>query len=369
MNFNLIFKNITIRQITFLITFFVTLICVISVVLLFISGAKINIFSICLFAVFIFIINFILIRLLLEQYIFRRIKLIYKIINENKKDQIGGDLKKFHEKSISDVNSNVVEWATNTKNEIATLKSLEEYRKNYVGNISHELKTPIFSIQAYLHTLLDGGLEDKNINIKYLKRASENVERLQNIVEDLDIISKLESGQFEMDAQQFDIRELVSDIFIDLEPIAKEKRIKLLFKEGASQPFKVVGDKDSIRQVISNLLVNSIKYGNENGTTKVSFYDMDKKVLIEVSDNGIGIEEHHLKHLFDRFYRVDASRSRKQGGSGLGLSIVKHIIEAHGQSIKVRSTPGIGSTFNFTLGKPKKKQVKNGEGTKTFNGT
>ena len=146
MNFNLIFKNITIRQITFLITFFVTLICVISVVLLFISGAKINIFSICLFAVFIFIINFILIRLLLEQYIFRRIKLIYKIINENKKDQIGEDLKKFHEKSISDVNSNVVEWATNTKNEIATLKSLEEYRKNYVGNISHELKTPIFSI-------------------------------------------------------------------------------------------------------------------------------------------------------------------------------------------------------------------------------
>jgi two-component system phosphate regulon sensor histidine kinase PhoR len=332
--------------------------------MLYIASIKINLIIIGLYTVSIFLINFILIRLLLEQYVFRRIKLIYKIINENKKEQIGDELKKFHEKSISDVNTNVVEWANNTKKEIATLKSLEEYRKNYVGNISHELKTPIFSIQAYLHTLLDGGIEDKNINVKYLKRASENVERLQNIVEDLDIISKLESGQFEMDAQQFDIKELVSDIFMDLEPIAKEKEIKLLFKEGASQSFMVVGDKDSIRQVISNLLVNSIKYGNENGTTKVSFYDMDKKVLIEVSDNGIGIEEHHLKHLFDRFYRVDTSRSRKQGGSGLGLSIVKHIIEAHGQSIKVRSTPGIGSTFNFTLGKPKKKQVKKGDDSK-----
>ncbi|MFZ1703364.1 MAG: ATP-binding protein [Saprospiraceae bacterium] len=290
----------------------------------------------------------------MEQYVFRKIKLIYKIINDNKKEHIGKDLEEFHKKSISDVNVSVVEWATNTKKEIADLKTLEEYRKNYVGNISHELKTPIFSIQAYLHTLLDGGLEDENINIKYLKRAAENVERLQNIVEDLDIISKLESGQFDLDKRRFDLKELVIETFMDLQPIANEKNIKLVFKEGADNVYFVMGDKDSIRQVFSNLLVNSIKYGNNKGTTKVSFYDMEKHILIEVSDNGIGIEEIHLKHLFDRFYRVDSSRSRKQGGSGLGLSIVKHIIEAHDQTIKVRSTPNIGTTFSFTLAKSKK---------------
>jgi two-component system phosphate regulon sensor histidine kinase PhoR len=198
-------------------------------------------------------------------------------------------------------------------------------------------------------------MEDENINIKYLKRAAENVERLQNIVEDLDVISKLESGQFEMDTRNFDLKELVNEAFMDLQAMAKEKKIKLMFKEGAAHPYQVSGDKESIRQVMTNLLVNSIKYGNQNGITKVSFYDMDKKILVEVSDNGIGIEEKHLKHLFDRFYRVDSSRSRKMGGSGLGLSIVKHIIEAHGQTIKVRSTPGIGTTFSFTLAKAKKK--------------
>lgn len=355
MSFNSLFKNITIRQVTFLITFFVTLTSVTFFVLFQFGIKDPNMWAIFLCSTILFIVQFFLIRLLMEQYVFRKIKLIYKIINDNKKEQIGKDLAKFHEKSISDVNRNVVEWATSTKKEIAALKSLEEYRKNYVGNISHELKTPIFTVQAYLHTLLDGGIDDENINIKYLKRAAENVERLQNIVEDLDVISKLESGQFEMEMRPFDIKELVSETFMDLESLAKEKKIKLMFKEGAAQPYFVVGDKDSIRQVVTNLLVNSIKYGNQNGTTKVSFYDMDKKILIEVSDNGIGIEEQHLKHLFDRFYRVDSSRSRKQGGSGLGLSIVKHIIEAHGQSIKVRSTPNIGTTFGFTLNKTKKK--------------
>jgi two-component system phosphate regulon sensor histidine kinase PhoR len=345
--------------VTFLITFFVTLVSAIAMVIFVFASQNTRTWSFFLFTAILFFINFFLIRLMLEQYVFRRIKLIYKIINDNKKEQIGKGLTKFHEKSIADVNANVVEWATSTKKEIAALKSLEEYRKNYVGNISHELKTPIFTVQAYLHTLLDGGIHDENINIKYLKRAAENVERLQNIVEDLDVISKLESGQFELDMRHFDIKELVSETFMDLQPIAKEKKIKLIFKEGAAQPYQVLGDKDSIRQVMTNLLVNSIKYGNQQGITKVSFYDMDKKILIEVSDNGIGIDEKHLKHLFDRFYRVDTSRSRKQGGSGLGLSIVKHIIEAHGQTIKVRSTPNIGTTFGFTLQKAKKKHMEN----------
>ena len=355
MSFNTVFKNITIRQVTFLITFFVTLTSVMVVFIFIFSGQNASIWSYFLLSAVLLVINFLLIRFLLEQYVFRKIKLIYKIINDNKKEQIGKDLAKFHEKSIADVNANVVEWATSTKKEIAALKSLEEYRKNYVGNISHELKTPIFTIQAYLHTLLDGGMDDESINIKYLKRAAENVERLQNIVEDLDVISKLESGQFDMDTRNFDLKELVNEAFMDLQALAKEKKIKLMFKEGAAHPYQVSGDKDSIRQVMTNLLVNSIKYGNQHGTTKVSFYDMDKKILVEVSDNGIGIEEKHLKHLFDRFYRVDSSRSRKMGGSGLGLSIVKHIIEAHGQTIKVRSTPGIGTTFSFTLTKAKKK--------------
>ena len=355
MNFNTIFKNITIRQVTFLITFFVTLTCVASLVLFVFIFHDPSIWTIFLFTTILLGINFFLIRILLEQYVFRRIKLIYKIINDNKKEQLGQELSKFHQISIADVNKNVMEWATNTKKEIAALKNLEEYRKNYVGNISHELKTPIFSIQAYLHTLLDGGIEDPNINIKYLKRATENVERLQNIVEDLEAISKLESGQIDMEMRNFDLKEVVAEIFMDLQTMAKEKNIKLLFKEGAAQAYQVSGDKDSIRQVMINLLVNSIKYGNVNGTTKVSFYDMEKRILIEVSDNGIGIEERHLKHLFDRFYRVDSSRSRKQGGSGLGLSIVKHIIEAHDQTIKVRSTPNIGTTFSFTLSKARKK--------------
>ena len=199
--------------------------------------------------------------------------------------------------------------------------------------------------------MLDGGIHDEQINVKYLKRAAENTERLQNIVEDLEIISKLESGQVDMEMRKFDIRELVNDIFMDLSAMAKEKNISLMLKEGASQPFQVIADRESIRQVLTNLLVNSIKYGKEGGNTKVSFYDMDTLILIEVSDNGIGMEEKHIKHVFDRFYRVDSSRSRKQGGSGLGLAIVKHIIEAHGQTINLRSTLNIGSTFGFTLKK------------------
>lgn len=291
------------------------------------------------------------VRFFLEKYVFRKVKLIYKLIYDSKKDKTSQDIS---QESLEDVNMKVMEWAVNTKKEIASLKSLEEYRKNYVGNISHELKTPIFSIQAYLHTLLEGGLYDETINKDYLKRAADNTERLQNIVEDLDIITKLESGKAELDIKRFDIKELVRDIFLDLKSMAKKKKITLQFKDVTATSFMVMADRESIRQVFTNLLVNSIKYGKDGGTTKVSFYDMDTEVLTEISDNGIGIEDKHLKHVFDRFYRVDSSRSRKQGGSGLGLSIVKHIIEAHDQTINVRSTVDVGSTFGFTLEKANK---------------
>jgi two-component system, OmpR family, phosphate regulon sensor histidine kinase PhoR len=341
-----LYKNITIRQITILITVLVT---VVNVLLFVLIAGKLSWTSILVVGMLCLTSAFIIVKYFLERYVFRKIKLIYKIIYDSKKDLGEREAFDFNKKSLSDVNEKVMQWATSAKKEIADLKMLEQYRKNYVGNISHELKTPIFAIQAYLHTLLDGGIHDENINIKYLKRAAENTERLQNIVEDLEIISKLESGQVELEMKKFDIRELVTDILMDLTPMAREKNIQLMLKEGASQSFQVLADRESIRQVLTNLIVNSIKYGRENGTTKISFYDMDKLLLVEVSDNGIGMEEKHIKHVFDRFYRVDSSRSRKQGGSGLGLAIVKHIIEAHGQTINLRSTLNIGSTFGFTL--------------------
>ncbi|MBC7885303.1 MAG: sensor histidine kinase [Saprospiraceae bacterium] len=339
------YKNITIRQITILIT---VLVSVINLLCIWLSYNYFNNIWLITSLIVILALNFLIVRFFLEKYVFRKIKLIYKLIYDSKKEKPGSDLS---QESLEDVNASVMEWAMNTKKEIATLKSLEEYRKNYVGNISHELKTPIFSIQAYLHTLIEGGLYDDKINNDYLKRAADNVERLQNIVEDLDIITKLESGQTELDIKKFDLKELVRDIFLDLKSIAKKKKISLQLKEMASPPYFVLADREAIRQVFTNLLVNSIKYGKENGTTKVSFYDMDTEILTEVSDNGIGVEDKHLKHVFDRFYRVDSSRSRKQGGSGLGLSIVKHIIEAHDQTINVRSTVNLGSTFGFTLKK------------------
>ena len=338
-------KNITIRQITILITVVVS---VFNVVIIYLFTRWFSFIWLILFLLPIIFLNFLIVRFFIERYVFRKVKLIYKLIYEAKKDKFAEDISK---ESLEDVNTKVMEWAETTKKELATLKSLEEYRKNYVGNISHELKTPIFSIQAYLYTLLDGGLYDESINKDYLRRAVDNTVRLQNIVEDLEIITRLESGQMQMELRKFDIRQLTNDIFKDLKPMAKKKKIGLKFKEGASHPYFVMGDRDSIRQVLTNLLVNSIKYGKEGGVTKVSFYDTESEILIEVSDNGLGIDEKHLKHVFDRFYRVDSSRSRKQGGSGLGLSIVKHIIEAHDQTINVRSTPDIGSTFGFTLKK------------------
>jgi two-component system phosphate regulon sensor histidine kinase PhoR len=213
------------------------------------------------------------------------------------------------------------------------------------------LKTPLFNIQGYIHTLLDGALEDPEVNRNYLERASRSVERLCLIVDDLEAISKLESGELILDQRTFDIHELVKEVFESSEIRAVELHIKMEFKEGSDRQFFVYADKERIRQVVSNLVINSIKYGRKNGTTSVGFYDMDENILIEITDNGIGIDPSHLPRIFERFYRIDKSRSREQGGTGLGLSIVKHIIEAHKQTINVRSNYGIGTTFAFTLKK------------------
>ncbi len=300
----------------------------------------------------IFLVSYLVFLYALTRYIYRKIKLIYKSIHKfkraTKKNLNAVDLSS---DIIGEVEQEVSQWAADQAMEIESLKTLEAYRREFIGNVSHELKTPIFSLQGYLHTLMEGALYDEKINMKYVKRAVKNAERLQTIVEDLDAISKIESGQLDTEADVFDIKMLVEEVFDEVEIQAAENKSNLIFKEGANTNFNVIGDRNSIRQVLVNLIINSVKYGKYEGTTKVSFYDMDKYILIEVADNGDGIDQEHLPHLFDRFYRVDRSRSRHAGGSGLGLSIVKHIIEAHKQTINVRSTKGAGSTFGFTLAK------------------
>lgn len=348
------FKNITVAQLAIILTIFLALLNVSVFAVLYITGIPIK-QNISFWSILILLslaVSYLVLNFFLEKFVFRKIKLIYKIIHDSKRS-IPSDVSGFsiYDQSIDKVNEEVEQWAKSTENEIEYLTKLETYRRSYLGNVSHELKTPIFTIQGYLHTLVDGGLYDDKINKKYLESAISNLERLENIVEDLEIINKLESGGVVLDIRAFDIKDLAEEVMADLSFMASEKNIQLKFKEGAARPYKVEADRENIRQVFTNLISNSIKYGNEGGITKVAFYDMADKILIEVSDNGIGIEEQHLRHLFDRFYRVDASRSRKQGGSGLGLSIVKHIIEAHQQSINVRSTPNIGSTFGFTLKK------------------
>ena len=285
-----------------------------------------------------------------ENFIYKKIKIIYRTIL-NQKITPDSLKKESSDLLFQDVETDVIKWVVDSQNQIQTLQTLEEYRRNFVGNVSHELLTPIFNIQGFLNTLLDGGLEDAELTERYINRAAQNADRLQIIVSDLETISKLESGNSVLNLEIFDMRTLTEMVFSDLEMQAKEKNIHLIFKENSKLNFNVKADNESIRRVLDNLIKNSIKYNNENGTTRVGFYDMDKHILVEVADDGNGISEEHLPYLFDRFYRVDKGRSRNEGGSGLGLSIVKHILEAHKQTIHVRSTVGKGTTFGFTLQK------------------
>jgi len=343
------FKNLSTRQVAFYLTALITgIAAVFMLFMLFFFSLSMPIYLYVIVFLIFSVLCYISTNYFLQRFVFRKIKLIYKIISK-KKYADKEDL--VIEGNFDKVNREVARWAADTEREISDLKALEDYRRSFVGNISHELKTPIFAIQGYLHTLLDGGLYDEKINRRYIEKAANNLDRLQNIVEDLEVINSLETGNVVLIKSKFDIKALVTEVYEDLNFFAKKKNINLQFKEGASGQMFVHADKDRIRQVLNNLITNSIKYNDEGGKTYTSFYRLDESILIEVSDNGIGIEEKHLKHLFDRFYRIDASRSRAQGGSGLGLSIVKHIIESHNQNINVRSTLGLGSTFGFTLQK------------------
>jgi len=233
--------------------------------------------------------------------------------------------------------------------ELQHFENLDSYRKEYLGNVSHELKTPVFNIQGYIDTLINGGLEDKSINVDYLKRTEQSIDRLINIIDDLETITQLESGQLQLDIDSFDIAVLCKDIYAGLELQASRKNIKLELARKYDRPIFVRADKFRIRQVLVNLITNSIKYGKENGNTIVSLNYLNSDVVVEVSDNGSGIETRHLPRIFERFYRIDKGRSREQGGTGLGLAIVKHILEAHEKSIKVESEPGKGTKFTFSL--------------------
>ena len=251
---------------------------------------------------------------------------------------------------VTALGNEILAWAEDRKNEIERLKKLEVYRKEFLGNVSHELKTPIFNIQGYVLTLLDGGLEDETINRDYLQRAERSIDRMITIIDDLEAISQLETGELQIEPERFDVIALAKDVIEAQELKATSKGI-ILTVQNDDRPVFVFADRFRIRQVIVNLIVNSIKYGKEYGETKIRVYDMGDNVSVEVADNGLGIANEHLPRLFERFYRVDKSRSRDQGGTGLGLAIVKHILEAHNQNITVMSTVGVGTVFSFTLKK------------------
>ena len=305
--------------------------------------------QIVFFPIICFPLCFAIIQYRVEHFIYRRVKKIYDDITLLENTSL---VSKPVTTDMATLTEEIDKFARNKKLEIETLKVREQYRKEFLGNVSHELKTPLFTIQGYILTLLDGAMNDKNIREKYLKRASEGVERLSFIVNDLDMITKLEVGDLSLNIETFDIVKLVKNVFETVEMRANKKKITLTLDTEYSTPIFVKADIERIQQVLANLIINSIKYGREKGTTEVSVENLIKnKVIVRVTDNGEGLEEDNLPRLFERFYRVDKSGSRQEGGSGLGLSIVKHIIEAHNEKIYVESEYDVGSEFSFTLEK------------------
>ncbi len=287
----------------------------------------------------------------IERFIYQKVRIIYKNIHRFKSTKERAKDLRMNEDVMEKVQQDVMDWAQERVQEISQLKEQENFRKEFIGNLAHELKTPVFNIQGYILTLLEGALEDPDHNRKFLIKAAKNVDRMAGLIDDLDVITKIEGGSLELELRQFNLTSLVVDVMDQLEQRAKRAGIEVEFVDENRRNVEVIGDAPKIEQVVTNLISNSLRYGKEGGKTEVRFYDMDEQMLVEVADDGIGMSEEHLPRIFERFYRVDKSRSRNAGGSGLGLSIVKHIIEAHGQTISVRSTQGKGSTFAFTLQK------------------
>lgn len=299
-----------------------------------------------------FIGSFVLINFVLEWFIYRKIKLVYKFIHQTKATKREETYYKFilPKKSIDEVKEDVEKWAEQKSAEIALLKENEAYRKEFLQNLSHEFKTPIFAIQGYVDTLLDGALKNPDVSERFLQNAAKNVERMVTLINDLDEISRLESGEQPLYKESFIIQDAIKEVYQTLEIRLQQKNIAASIKKGCEQPIAVFADKGKIKQVITNIVSNSIKYGKQNGFITAGIYKTDgEKVLIEISDDGMGIAEEHLPRIFERFYRTDKGRSRDKGGTGLGLAICKHIIEAHHQTIHVRSKLDVGTTIGFTL--------------------
>ncbi len=300
-----------------------------------------------------FIIFYIIIYYAFYNFIIQKINPIYKTIYKTNisKSEL---LEKLESRDIfTAVEQDVDTWAQNKTSEIIQLQKLANYRKEFLGNVSHELRTPVFAIQGYISTLLDGGIEDESINTRYLEKSDKNINRMITIINDLETISKLETSELQLDFSDFDIVQLIKEVFDMHEVQAANKNISLSFKKAIHKEIMVNANREKIYNVLSNLIINSIKYGKETGHTTVDIMDMDKNLLIEIEDNGIGIDNNDVPRIFERFFRVDKSRSREAGGTGLGLAIVKHIIEAHRQTINCRSSLGKGSSFAFTLMKSK----------------
>ena len=298
----------------------------------------------------IFGLSFLILQLRVRKLFFERIKQIYKDLEFEtdsliKTSPIDSDMNSF--------SKDLEEFVKLKRTEIETLKKEGIYRKEFVGNVAHELKTPLFSVQGYISNLLDGAMDDKELLKKYLKRAEKSVDRLTFIIKDLDLITQLESSTLKLKVASFDILKLTEEIIEDLEISASKRNIKIIFNKNYDKQILVEADKNRIEQVITNLVTNSINYGSEKGTTEISFESNVEKIIVKVNDNGEGISEENMPRLFQRFFRVDVSRSRSQGGSGLGLAIVKHIIDAHNENIYVQSTVGVGSEFSFSLNKSK----------------
>jgi two-component system, OmpR family, phosphate regulon sensor histidine kinase PhoR len=300
-------------------------------------------------ALVVFIIIYFIVSYSLNKYLYERIKPIYKTIYsaDLTEEKLEEDITK--NDLIERVQHDAIHWSKSKTSEISHLRQLERYRREFLGNVSHELKTPIFNIQGYVLTLLDGALEDKKVNKHYLERTEKSVNRLISIINDLESISRLESGELKLDLKRFNMVKLVEEVFEENEMLAKESNIKLKFARRPESAIVVKADRKRILEVVNNLVANSIKYGKMKGSTSIDFLDMGENILVEVKDDGIGISEKDLPRIFERFYRTDKSRSRDMGGTGLGLAIVKHIIEAHNQTINVQSKLDIGTSFSFSL--------------------
>ncbi len=304
---------------------------------------NLSVYKVLTIVLAVFLFAFIIIRLFFQNFIEKHLKRIFNIIYADKTTMK-------QENSLVNLLNDAEKWKSNQQFDLDNLQKQNNYRKEFIGNLSHELKTPLFSIQGYIETLLDGGINDANINIAYLKKAVNNIERLSAIVKDVDTIAKVESDALNLNKTNFNILDLVKNTSENLELFADKNDVELIVNEN-SKSAKVFADKEKIKTILVNLITNAIKYGKENGTTNILVSVVMNRVVVEISDNGIGIKEDQLPRVFERFYRIDSNRSREQGGSGLGLAIVKHIIEAHNENINLKSTFGEGTIVTFTLKK------------------